>query len=314
VSSDVAPSLIGFAAAGLLLTVIGVTLGARRLLDRARLRRRSRGPKPEGWETSQDWVYRPRASGHPGTDASRANTYSGTDGSDSGVARDVVAPTAQTPAPPGDDSPEAEQRATRTVEHARRLARRLIEETQLELREMATAAEREREDLRRRCEAEAKEEADAVVEEARRRAAEIQESAELQANRMAAASAQAHLDELRRETLAEVEQQAAAIVEAAQKRAEEVGQDAARDAQEIVATAERERARLLDELAHERAVAAETRRRFSSFLHDVLDEVETDPRHDLDATTSLSSPSAARLRIRAVSEAHGMTSSAGADE
>jgi hypothetical protein len=60
-SSVVAPLLIGFAAAGLLLVVIGIVLAIRRLFERVRLssgRRRSR--ESEDWATSQEWVYRTR--------------------------------------------------------------------------------------------------------------------------------------------------------------------------------------------------------------------------------------------------------------
>ena len=63
-SPEFAPLLIGFAASGMLLVVIGIVLAIRRLLERSRLRsepRRSRGY--EGWATSQEWVYRPRVPG-----------------------------------------------------------------------------------------------------------------------------------------------------------------------------------------------------------------------------------------------------------
>jgi len=222
-SSDVAPLLIGFAAVGMLLILIGIVLATRGLFERIRLRpRRRSGGGPEGWGTSQEWVYRSRAPRE-----GRAQ---------------LPHPTSKAEATAG--GPTADHQGSPAA----------IEEAQRRAEEMLAAAERGSESLRRESQEEVEHRAVEITEDARRQARELLEAAEL-------------------------------------------------EAKEIVVAAGQERARLLNELARERAVVEETRTRLSTFLVDVLEEVEGPP-----------AASEGPANVRDLSEARGVRTSAGADQ
>ena len=147
--SEVAPLLIGFAAAGMLLVVIGIVLAVRRLSERVRLRsRRPRSGESEGWATSQDWVYRTR------------------------VPREVRAK------PPG---PRSKAKASFGEPSADRQGSLVaVEEARRRAEAMLAAAERRCERLLRESEAEAERRAGEIIEDARTQARELLEDAELE--------------------------------------------------------------------------------------------------------------------------------------
>jgi hypothetical protein len=113
-----------------------------------------------------------------------------------------------------------------------------------------------------------------------------------------------HREELLRASEAEALRRAGTITEIAQHKAQQRLEEAEIEARQIVTAAVRERTRLLKELERERAVVEETRTRLSSFLVDVLEEVDGAP--------GASEPPA---NVRDLNEARGArTSSAGGDQ
>jgi hypothetical protein len=251
--SDVAPLLIGFAAAGVLLVLVGLVLAARHLFERRRLRPRHRATSGEGRGTSQEWVYGRHA--------------------------------------PREGQPDSFGRPS-DVEAA-------VEEGERKAEETLAAAERQSEDLRRESEAEAERTAVEITENARRQARELLENAEVEAGEIVTA-AERQSENLRRESEAEAERTAVEITEIARGQARELLEEAELEANGILAHAGQERARLLNELARERALVVETRMRLSSFLVDVLEEVE-------------GAVSEGAANVRDLNEARGAKTSAGAN-
>ena len=159
-SSEVAPLLIGFAATGLLLVVLGIVVATRRLLERIRLRPErhwSLSGGSGGWATSQEWVYRPR------------------------VPREVRAepPGATSKAEASVGEPSAgRQGSLAVVDEARRRADVML-----------AAAERRCERLLRESEVEAERRAGEIIEDAWRQAGELLDEAELEVENARAAGA-----------------------------------------------------------------------------------------------------------------------------
>jgi cell division septum initiation protein DivIVA len=151
-----------------------------------------------------------------------------------------------------------------------------------------------------------------VLEEAERRAQEILARAadraasvlgesEAEAERRAQESL-ANAESLLREGAAEAERRANEITEAARTQARKLVEKAELDARAIVAAAERERGRLVDDLARQRALVEETRTRLSTFLVDVLEEVDGVP-----------APDSTSMNVRDLTQAREMRTSAGGD-
>lgn len=148
-SSEVAPLLIGFAAAGMLLVVIGIVLAARRLYEQLRLRSaRLRSRESEGWATRQEWIYRPRVPRE--------------------ARSEPLDPTSKAEAGFGDPSADR-QSSLDAVEEARRKAELML-----------AATERRCDRLLRESEAEAERRADEIIEDALRQASELLGEVELE--------------------------------------------------------------------------------------------------------------------------------------
>jgi F0F1-type ATP synthase membrane subunit b/b' len=116
------------------------------------------------------------------------------------------------------------------------------------------------------------------------------------------AAAKRQSEELLQASEAEARHRAGTITEIAQRQAQERLDEAEVEARRVVTAAIREHARLLEELARERAVVEETRTRLSSFLVDVLEEVESVP--------ATGEPPG---NVRDLNEARGVRTSAGGD-
>lgn len=243
---NVAPLVLGFAAVGLLMLLVGGIVFFRRLLGRIRLRSRSTSsPRYDGWLADQEWMSRPQ-----GARGERAE---------------------QTEAP-----------KTQVGEHERIAGRKdspALEGAQHRVEELLAEAAEQGASVLRESEAEAERRAKEMLADAERRC-EI----------------------LLREREAEAEGKAAEITQGAWKQARKLLEKAEHDAKEIAATAERERARLVDALARERALVEETRTRLSAFLVDVLDEVEGVPPASQPPTN-----------VRDLGEAREIRTSAGGD-
>lgn len=153
-----------------------------------------------------------------------------------------------------------------------------------------------------------------VLEEAERRAQEILAPA---ADRAAGvlheseAEAQRRAEEVLvnaesplREGVAEAERRANEVTQAASTQARKLVEEAELEARAIVAAAERERGRLVDDLARQRAVVEETRTRLSTFLIDVLEEVDGVP---------APAPDSRSTNIRDLTQARERRTSAGGD-
>ena len=153
-SSDVAPLLVGFAAAGMLLVVIGIVLAIRRLLERIRLTSSRQSREYEGWATSQEWIYRPRAPravrAEPLDQASKAE---GSAGDPSGGRQSSLAAVDEARHRAGvmlaiaerrcerllrESDAEAERRAGEIIEDALRQARELLEDVEPEVENVTT--------------------------------------------------------------------------------------------------------------------------------------------------------------------------------
>ena len=144
-----------------------------------------------------------------------------------------------------------------------------------------------------------------ILAGAAERAASVLRESEAEAERRAQevlANAERRHESLLREGAAEAERRASEITEAAWKQARKLVEKAELDAREIVAAAERERGRLVDDLARERALVEETRTRLSTFLVDVLEEVDGAP-----------APGSTSTNVRDLTEAREMRTSAGGD-
>jgi hypothetical protein len=152
-SSNLAPLIIGIFAAGLLLTLIGITLATWRPVERIQLNRRTR--KSADAATSVEWIYFPRqppeeTAGQSGRTAeadARVEAKRGGQGSTAAIevagagrASLLVAADKQREALPRDNEAEAD----RIVEEARRQAKELLEEAELEAKRIVDATVRER--------------------------------------------------------------------------------------------------------------------------------------------------------------------------
>ena len=269
-SSNVAPLIIGLFAAGLLLILIGVVPAIWRPVERFRLQRRSR--KSEDETTSEEWMDQPRAPAEGETEPAgpMAETDAGVgepsgDRQGSSAAIEEVEPPTEellVAAERHDEGVlrESEADATRITEDARRAARDLLEEAELEAKRIVVAAGKER----ARHENELEQER-AALEERRTRLDSLATAqvAELKAEELLIA-AERQCESLLRESGAEAERKAAEITDGAQRQARERLEEAELEAKGIVVATSNERARLLNELAQERAVMKETRARLGS--------------------------------------------------
>jgi vacuolar-type H+-ATPase subunit H len=282
VKSDTPPLLIALAAGVLLFSMVGIIPSTQRVFDRLRTRRR-RGP--EGQTTRKEWMYRPPAPGDEQVDplAAPAEASAGVDEPRSdldsaatappsvemaaeaavekageAVAESAAEPRASVEREQGEARHESEAEAARITEDARRQARELIQAAELEAKGIVVLAGQNRARRENDLERLALEErrmrlaARATAQEAERKAEEL----------LAATEAQCR--SLVREAESEAERKATEIVEDAWRRARERLEEAELESKGIVVETGKERARLLNELALERALVEETRTRFES--------------------------------------------------
>lgn len=141
-SPEVAPLLVGFAAAGMLLIAIGIVLAVRRQLERMRLRPQWRPSRvSEGWATSQEWVYRPRVPREVRAeplDPERQGSLAAVD--EARRKADVMLADAERRCERllRESEAEAERRADEIIEDALRQAGELLEEVELEVENVTT--------------------------------------------------------------------------------------------------------------------------------------------------------------------------------
>jgi hypothetical protein len=174
------------------------------------------------------------------------------------VAESAAEPRASVEREQGEAWHESEAEAARITEDARRQARELIQAAELEAKGIVVLAGQHRARRENDIERLALEErrmrlaARATAQEAERKAEEL----------LAATEAQCR--SLVREAESEAERKATEIVEDAWRRARERLEEAELESKGIVVETGKERARLLNELALERALVEETRTRFES--------------------------------------------------
>ena len=263
-SSDFGPLLVGLAAAGSLLVLIGIVRASWSLVGRIGMRlgqRQSRSP--QSW-TSQELVEQPRASSGGQAEPLAPTTTAGApdkEGAGSAVTK-VEEHSAQIVDAERQSEGvlrESEAEAERVTEDALRQARELLEETELEAKRILVAAGQERarrgnelEEERAAFERLTRLDSLAMSQEAERKAEELLAAAELQC------------ESLVREAEAEAQRKAAEITEDARRLARKLLEEAELEAKGIVVAVGKERAGLMNELAHERSVLEEERNRLDS--------------------------------------------------
>ncbi len=154
---------------------------------------------------------------------------------------------------------ESEAEAERITQNARRQARELLEQAEIDAKRIVATAgqalagrekqlDEERSDLERRTRLDAT----SAIQEAARRAEELLAAAEQQRTSLV------------REAEAEAERQAAEITACARQQARELLEAAQLEAKEIVVDTGQERARLLSDVERERSLLEETRTKLGS--------------------------------------------------
>ena len=271
VTSNTPPLLIGLAAGIVLVLTVGVIPSTQRVFERLKPRRRG-STKPERENMGEEREHRPPADRdeqaeplEAPADVSASIVAPGADGQSSADA---------TPSPrmatehdgsvdrEREDAPrESEgEEAARITDEARRQARELIQNAELEAKGIVEIAGQDRarreNDIEqerlaneeRRTRLESRE----IVREAERKAEELLAAAEAQSRSLVYEA-----EEKGKRAFQE-------IVEDAWHRARERLEEAEQEAKEIVVDTGKERSRLLNELAQERALVEETRTRLES--------------------------------------------------
>lgn len=273
VTSDTPPLLIGLAAGVLLVLLVGVIPSTQRMFERLKPRRH-RSRMPEGEAMSDEWVYRPPAASDEKDEKAEPLQPSAEMPADIAAPSDDVPPSATThheirgepeldePAEREHDAARhaSEAEAARITEDARQQARELIEAAELEAKGIVVLAGQDR--ARRENDIEQERlaleerrlrlESRATVQEAERKAEELLAATEAQCRGLV------------HDAEAEGQRKFTEIVEDAWQRARDRLEEAELEAKEIVIETGRERARLLNELAQERALVEETRTRLES--------------------------------------------------
>jgi vacuolar-type H+-ATPase subunit H len=281
-SSNLGPLLVGLAAAGSLLVLIGIIRANWPLVARVGMSRgQRRSGSSESWATSHEPVGRPRAP--TDTQAKRAGPAATADEGVGGPNVDQQASSAAikeskaqelTVAPERHSEGlwrENEAEAARITDEARRQAREPLDEAELEAQTIIVAAGQQ---LARREDQLDEERAGPERPTRLDLASIVQEAAHKAEEALAAAWQEAAI--LVREAEAEAERRAAGIIEDGRRRVQELLDEAESEAKRVVVDTGHEREKLLRDLEQERSLLEETRVRLGSLaeIEEAVQEAE----------------------------------------